>query len=242
MKNETKQGHFTVLSKHRWKTRSLCHPQKTKHCPLSADMRACWLLYQLPALPSLCSALPVELPLLSDSSQSRVNPFFLVASFKSLTESLDPLVSESEVAQSGPTLCNPVDTRLLCPWDFLGKSTEVGYHFLFQGIFPTQGSNPGLPYCRQMVYHLSHQGRAARGPASQRKWECDPNEDFTLILSMDTLPRKSLLPVLTRKQFKLHDYQEFCLFLFTKMSQVSSIFIFPHPRTSDTQQQPKNIF
>ena len=31
-------------------------------------------------------------------------------------------------------------------------------HFLLQGIFPTQGSNPGLPHCRQTLYHLSHQG------------------------------------------------------------------------------------
>ena len=29
-------------------------------------------------------------------------------------------------------------------------------HFLLQGIIPTQGSNPGLPYCRQILYHLSH--------------------------------------------------------------------------------------
>ena len=33
-------------------------------------------------------------------------------------------------------------TRLLCPWDFPGKNTEVGCHFLLQGIFLTQGSNP----------------------------------------------------------------------------------------------------
>ena len=49
-------------------------------------------------------------------------------------------------------------TRLLRPWDFPGKSTRVGCHFLLQGIFPTQGSNPGLPHCRPMLYHLSHQG------------------------------------------------------------------------------------
>ena len=48
-------------------------------------------------------------------------------------------------------------TKLLCPWDFQGKSTGVGYHFLLQGIFPTQGSNPGLSHCRQTLYHLSHQ-------------------------------------------------------------------------------------
>ena len=49
-------------------------------------------------------------------------------------------------------------TRLLRPWDFLGKSTGVGCHFLLQRIFPTQGSNPGLLHCRQTPYHLSHQG------------------------------------------------------------------------------------
>ena len=34
----------------------------------------------------------------------------------------------------------------------------MGSHSLFQGIFPTQGSNPGLPSCGQNLYHLSHQG------------------------------------------------------------------------------------
>ena len=33
-----------------------------------------------------------------------------------------------------------------------------GCHFLLQEIFPTQGLNLGLPHCRQMLYHLSHQG------------------------------------------------------------------------------------
>ena len=32
-------------------------------------------------------------------------------------------------------------------WNFLGKSTGVGCHFLLQGIFPTQGSNSGLQHC-----------------------------------------------------------------------------------------------
>ena len=44
-----------------------------------------------------------------------------------------------------PTLCDPMDYSLpgfLCPWNFPGKNTEVGYHFLVQGIFLTQGSNP----------------------------------------------------------------------------------------------------
>ena len=53
-------------------------------------------------------------------------------------------------------------TRFLCPWDFPGKDTwkgnGVGCHFLLQGIFPTQGSNPGLLYCRQILYRLSYKG------------------------------------------------------------------------------------
>ena len=36
-----------------------------------------------------------------------------------------------------------------------GKNTAVGCHFLLQGIFPTQGSNPGLQHCRQLLYCLS---------------------------------------------------------------------------------------
>ena len=44
-------------------------------------------------------------------------------------------------------------------WNSPGKNTGVGCHFLPQGgIFPTQGSNPGLPPCRQILYQLNHQG------------------------------------------------------------------------------------
>ena len=43
--------------------------------------------------------------------------------------------------------------RLLCPWDSPSKNTGVGCHFLLQGIFQTQGLNPGLLHCRQILYH-----------------------------------------------------------------------------------------
>ena len=49
-------------------------------------------------------------------------------------------------------------TGLLHPWDFPGKNTVVGCHFLLQGNFPTQGLNPGLLHCRQTLYRLSHEG------------------------------------------------------------------------------------
>ena len=42
--------------------------------------------------------------------------------------------------------------------DSPGKNTGEGCHALLQGIFPTQGSNPGRPHCRQVLDHQSHQG------------------------------------------------------------------------------------
>ena len=73
---------------------------------------------------------------------------------------------ETEVAQSCLTLCDPMDCSL--PGSsvhgiFPGNSTGVGCHFLLQGIFPTQESNPCLPHCRQTLYRLSHQGSPNEG-------------------------------------------------------------------------------
>ena len=51
--------------------------------------------------------------------------------------------------------------RLLCPWDFPGKNSGAGCHFLLQGIFPTQRANLGLLHRRQILYHLNHQGNQA---------------------------------------------------------------------------------
>ena len=44
------------------------------------------------------------------------------------------------------------------PWNSLGQNTRVGILSLLQGIFSTQGLNPGLWYCRQILYQLSHKG------------------------------------------------------------------------------------
>ena len=49
-------------------------------------------------------------------------------------------------------------TGLHSPWNSLGQNTGVGSLSLLQGIFPTQGSNPGLLHCRQILYQLSHKG------------------------------------------------------------------------------------
>ena len=45
---------------------------------------------------------------------------------------------------------------LYSPWNSPGQNTGVSG--LLQVIFPTQGSNPGIPHCRQILYQLSHRG------------------------------------------------------------------------------------
>ena len=62
-----------------------------------------------------------------------------------------------KVAQSCPTLCSPMDYTVhgilqarVLEW--------VASCSLLQGIFPTQGSNPGLLHCRRILYQLSHKG------------------------------------------------------------------------------------
>ena len=48
--------------------------------------------------------------------------------------------------------------ELYSPWNFPGQNTAVDSFPLLQGIFPTQGLNPGLPHCRWILYQLSHKG------------------------------------------------------------------------------------
>ena len=73
------------------------------------------------------------------------------------------------VAQSCLILCNPMDcspSGSSVHGDSPGKNTGVGCcALLLQEIVPTEGSNPGLPHCKQVLYCLSHQG-------SQRILEC----------------------------------------------------------------------
>ena len=87
------------------------------------------------------------------------------------------------VTQSCPVLCDPMDYSPPSSSghrDSPSKNTGVGWHALLQGIFPTQALNLGLPHCRQILYHLSHQRSTrilewvaypfCRGPSQPRNW------------------------------------------------------------------------
>ena len=94
-----------------------------------------------------------------------------------------PNIVTSEVIQSCPSRVSLwshglYPTMLLCPWDFPGKSNGVGCHFLLQRIFLTQGSNPGLLHCRQMLYRLSHQGSCCQlSTVRQTAYACGREEE-----------------------------------------------------------------
>ena len=69
--------------------------------------------------------------------------------------------------------CGLLSGRFLCPWDFPRKNTGVGCHFLLQGIFPTQGSNPCALHplhCRRILYHyVTQQAHIQRNQGNSRK-------------------------------------------------------------------------
>ena len=67
-----------------------------------------------------------------------------------ITSCTDKQGSKAKVAQSCLTHCDPVDC---CPWKSPGQNTGVRSLSLLQGVVPTQGSSPGLPHCRQILYH-----------------------------------------------------------------------------------------
>ena len=139
-------------------------------------------------IPSPLTSLPVSHPTQSWSSSMHYLPFRLVSTSVPLSSCiqqvpdifwiLSQLLLEISKAIFGTltfwissvlhlvfaTLCNLLGlepTRLHCLWDFSGRNTGVGCHFLLQGIFLTQGSNPQplcLLHCRQILYQLSHRG------------------------------------------------------------------------------------
>ena len=61
-----------------------------------------------------------------------------------------------KVAQSCPTLCDPMDYRV--HGILQARILKWGSLSFLQGTFPTQGLNPDLPHCRQILYQLSHKG------------------------------------------------------------------------------------
>ena len=82
-------------------------------------------------------------------------------------------VTSDSLRHSGPQ-----PTRLLYPWGFSGKNAGAGCRFLLQGIFLTQGSNPHLLHCRQILHHW-----AIREAWQKRKATHTPQSPSTVLQS-----------------------------------------------------------
>ena len=83
-----------------------------------------------------------------------VNAFKMLFSMGAVYK--DSTVVKVKVSQSCPKSLQTYG--LYSPWNSLGQNTGVGSLCLLQGVFPMQGSNPGLPHCRRILYYLSHLG------------------------------------------------------------------------------------
>ena len=82
----------------------------------------------------------------------------VVDEISSLLKENDLTCFESE-SESHSVVSNSLQPHgLYSPWNSPGQNTGVGSLLLLQGIFPTQGTNLGLPPCRQILYQLSHKG------------------------------------------------------------------------------------
>ena len=112
------------------------------------------------------------------------------------------------VAQSCPTLCDPMDSSppgSSVHGDSPGKKTGVDCHSLLQGIFPAEGSNPGLIHCRLSLYHPSHLG-SLRGVEQV-------SSEISLFSHLE--------PFLYCSLYRRFHFKKFCCF---KISEQSSIF------------------
>ena len=77
-------------------------------------------------------------------------------------------ITNSRSSLSSSVMSNSLQLhRLYRPWNSPSQNTGVGSLFLLLGIFPTQGSNPGLPHCRQIHYQLSYQGSPQKAKVTQ---------------------------------------------------------------------------
>ena len=86
--------------------------------------------------------------------------------------------------------------RLHSSRNSLGQNTGMGSLSLLQGIFPTQGSNPGLPHCKQILYQLSHQG----SPTEVKHKSPNMMRENLINRPCVSLTLNVIAPLLTRKK------------------------------------------
>ena len=101
----------------------------------------------------------VVVPFSRESSQARIEPRSPALQADSLPSEPPGKLKVYESGSDSTQLCLTLDDPMdYTPWNSPGQNSGVGSLSLLQGVFPTQGSNPGLPHRRRILYQLSHKG------------------------------------------------------------------------------------
>ena len=142
-----------------------------------------------------------------------------------------------KITQSCPTLFDPHE--LYSTWTSPGQNIGMGSLSLLQGIFPTQGSNPDLLHCRQILYQLSHKGSPrilewvaypfSRGSSQPRNRTGVSNPEIELgspALQADSLPTELSGKPTQRIEF----YIRKCVFVCERAHSVTSDSLQTHQR------------
>ena len=106
--------------------------------------------------------------------------------------------------------CSLPPPGLYSPWNSPGQNTGVGSLSLLQGVFLTQGSNPVLPHCRQILYQLSHQGSPLFLKSSSNSWPVPISgpRHFFLLWRLPPLTSAWLPLAFLRPSFRYHLLRE----------------------------------
>ena len=131
----------------------------TQNIALSSMFSTKITAWQTPSFSiNLC---PVRLILITSFKTADPHPYSSSSQFSTLLFIFSQKSSESCSVVSDslqPHWLWEWTMRFHSPWTSPGKNIGVSSHSLLQGIFPNQGSNSGLPHCREILYQLSHQG------------------------------------------------------------------------------------
>ena len=118
---------------------------------------------------------------------------FLISTKWKFVQQLLPYIFVGDIHESRSVVSDSLQPhRLYNPWTSPGQNTRVGSLSLLHGIIPTQGSNPVLLHCRQILYQLSHKGssrilewgacsfyRGSSQPRNQTRISCIAGRFFT---------------------------------------------------------------
>ena len=145
------------------------------------------------------------------------------------------LISQARESESHSVVSDSLGPHgLYFPWNSPGQNTGMCSLSLLQGIFPTQGSNPGLPHCRQILYQLSHKGNprirkwVAYNFTSGSSWSRNPTRSPSLPTELSGKPRAMEVPYISYSWDLTYGFLFLPLQVYTIFSRLLSQLLSTH--------------